>query len=255
MSRNLFLVGTAGCGKTTMTYAFRTWMSTQGFDSVTVNLDPGVEDLQYEPEVDVRDWITLEAVMQEYQLGPNGAQIACADLIALRVREIVRTLEGFDTDYVFIDTPGQMELFAFRESSREIIDVFGTENTGIIFLLDPQLSKTPSGLVSLLMLSVTTGFRFSVPLINVLSKSDFLSEEELAKILGWASSSDSLYDALMEEMKDPSGIPSIGFLNAMDDVGAYRGLTPVSSEALLGFEDLYNLIQLCFEGGEDLYKD
>ncbi|MCJ2669554.1 MAG: ATP/GTP-binding protein [Thermoplasmata archaeon] len=255
MSKYLFLVGTAGCGKTTMTYAFRTWMSAQGFDSITVNLDPGVEDLQYEPEVDVRDWVTLEAVMQEYQLGPNGAQIACADLIALQIREIVQTLEGFDTDYVFIDTPGQMELFAFRESSREVVHVFGAENTAIIFLLDPQLAKRPSGLVSLLMLSVTTGFRFSVPLINVLSKSDFLSDEEVAQVLGWGSSSDRLYDALVEEMGDPAGIPSIGFLHALDDVGAYRELIPISSEALLGFEDLYSLIQLCFEGGEDLYKD
>ncbi|MCK4367983.1 MAG: ATP/GTP-binding protein [Thermoplasmata archaeon] len=255
MSRYLFLVGTAGCGKTTMTYAFRTWMSTQGFDSITVNLDPGVEDLQYEPEVDVRDWITLDAVMQEYQLGPNGAQIVCADLIAIRIREIVQILEGFDTEYVFIDTPGQMELFAFRESSREVVDVFGNEDSAILFLLDPQLAGRPSGLISLLMLSITTGFRFSVPLINILSKSDILSEEDIARVIGWASSSDRLYDALVEEMGDPSSIPSMGFLSALDEVGAYQGLTPVSSEALLGFEDLYSLIQLCFEGGEDLYKD
>lgn len=238
-----------------MTYAFKTWMNSQGFDSITVNLDPGVEELQYEPEVDVRDWITLEGVMEEYSLGPNGAQIVCADLIALQVREIVQTLEEFHTDYVFIDTPGQMELFAFRESSREIVQVFGGEDSAILFLLDPQLSRKPSGLISLLMLSVTTSFRFSIPLINVLSKADLLSEKEANAILGWASNSDALYDALVEEMGEPSGIPSVGFLGALDEVGAYRGLTPVSSDVLLGFEDLYSLIQICFEGGEDLSKD
>ncbi|MFQ5910269.1 MAG: ATP/GTP-binding protein [Thermoplasmata archaeon] len=255
MPRHLFLVGTAGCGKTTMTYAFKTWMSTQGFDSITVNLDPGVEDLQYDPEIDVRDWITLERVMQEYSLGPNGAQIVCADLVALQVREIVQTLEEFHTDYVFIDTPGQMELFAFRESSREIVEVFGLEDSAILFLLDPQLARKPTGLVSLLMLSVTTGFRFPIPLINILSKADLISDEEVPTVLGWASHSETLYDALVEEMGDPSGIPSIGFLGALDEVGAYRGLTPVSSDALLGFEDLYSLIQICFEGGEDLSTD
>jgi GTPase SAR1 family protein len=255
MSRYLFLVGTAGCGKTTMTYAFKTWMNSQGFDSITVNLDPGVEDLQYEPEVDVRDWLTLEAVMQEYQLGPNGAQVVCADLIALRIHEIVQTLEGFDTDYVFIDTPGQMELFAFRESSKEVVDVFGSEDAALLFLVDPQLARRPSGLASLLMLSMTTGFRFSVPLIGILSKSDLLPEEESSQVLEWATSYERLYDALVEEAGDPSNIPSLGFLGALDEVGAFRGLSPVSSEALLGFEDLYSLIQLCFEGGEDLYKD
>jgi len=255
MTRYLFLVGTAGCGKTTMTYAFKTWMNSQGLDSITVNLDPGVEELQYEPEIDVRDWITLEGVMQEYSLGPNGAQIVCADLIALQVRDIVKTLEEFDTDYAFIDTPGQMELFAFRESSKEIVEVFGSEDSAILFLLDPQLAAKPSGLVSLLMLSVTTSFRFTIPLINLLSKTDQLTEEAISAILDWASNSETLHDALVEEMGDPSGLPSLGFLGALDEVGAYRGLTPVSSDALLGFEDVYSLIQICFEGGEDLYKD
>ncbi|MFQ6106583.1 MAG: ATP/GTP-binding protein [Thermoplasmata archaeon] len=249
------MVGTAGCGKTTMTYAFRTWMNTQGFDSITVNLDPGVDELQYEPEVDVRDWITLEGVMEEYSLGPNGAQIVCADLIALQVRDITKTLEEFHSDYVLVDTPGQMELFAFRESSREVVDVFGLENSAILFLLDPQLARKPSGLVSLLMLSVTTSFRFAIPLINILSKADLLSEDETAAILGWASSTDRLHDALVDEMGDSSGIPSIGFLGALDEVGAYRGLTVVSSDALLGFEDVYSLLQICFEGGEDLQRD
>jgi hypothetical protein len=179
----------------------------------------------------------------------------CADLIALRIHEIAGTLEGFDTDYVFIDTPGQMELFAFRESSKEVVDVFGPENAALLFLIDSQLARRPSGLVSLMMLSITTGFRFSVPMIGVLSKSDLLPEEEAARVLEWGTSSERLYDALVEEAGDPSNIPSLGFLSAMDEVGAYRGLTPISSEALLGFEDLYSLIQLCFEGGEDLYTD
>lgn len=238
-----------------MTHAFKTWMDSQGFDSITVNLDPGVEELQYEPDVDVRDWVTLEGVMQEYSLGPNGAQIVCADLIALHVREIAQVLEEFQTDYVFIDTPGQIELFAFRESSREVVHVFGKDDSAILFLLDPQLSKRPSGLVSSLMLSVTTSFRFSVPLINILSKADLLSDDEAEAVLRWASDSDSIHDALVEETGDPSGIPSLGFLTALDEVGAYRSLTPVSAEAVLGFEDVYALIQICFEGGEDLSKD
>lgn len=255
MSKKLFLVGTAGCGKTTMTNAFKTWMNSQGFDCITVNLDPGVGELQYEPDVDIRKWLTLEAVMEEYGLGPNGAQIVCADLIALEVRDIVKTLERFQTDYVFVDTPGQMELFTFRDSSREIIDVFGVDNTALVFLIDPHLAKRPSGLVSLLMLSVTTNFRFPVPMINVLSKSDLLTDDETGVVLEWASSPERLHDALVEEMGDPADIPSLGFLGALEEVEAYRGLTPISSDSLTGFEDLYSLIQLCFEGGEDLYTD
>ena len=35
----------------------------------------------------------------------------------------------------------------------------------------------------------------------------------------------------------------------------YKRLHPVSSEALFGFEDIYNQVQQVFEGGEDLRPD
>jgi hypothetical protein len=39
---------------------------------ITVNLDPGVQKLPYNPHVDVRDYVTLEEVMEKHKLGPNG---------------------------------------------------------------------------------------------------------------------------------------------------------------------------------------
>mgnify|MGYP001597699159 CR=1 FL=1 len=80
MARNLYFIGTAGCGKSTMVYAFHEWMDSQGLDTVTVNLDPGAEQLLYSPDIDVRDWIRLSEVMEEHGLGPNGAQVLAADL-------------------------------------------------------------------------------------------------------------------------------------------------------------------------------
>ena len=42
-----------------------------------VNLDPAAEDFDFEPDVDIKDLISLDDAMQEMQLGPNGAMIAC----------------------------------------------------------------------------------------------------------------------------------------------------------------------------------
>ncbi|NOZ77450.1 MAG: hypothetical protein GXO65_07335 [Euryarchaeota archaeon] len=70
MAVNLYFIGTAGSGKTTLTGAFKTWMDQHGFDAVTVNLDPGVENLPYTPDVDIREWISLPEVMDRY--GPTG---------------------------------------------------------------------------------------------------------------------------------------------------------------------------------------
>ena len=44
--------------------------------------DPGAERVHYDPEFDVRDLVSLSDVMNEYDLGPNGAQILAADLVA-----------------------------------------------------------------------------------------------------------------------------------------------------------------------------
>src|SRR4030042_3551056 len=106
VQKNLFIVGTAGCGKSTLTNAFLVWLQNQGYDAVTVNLDPGADSLPYDPDVDVRGWIKLNDIMREYGLGPNGAQVAAADLLALNIKKITDVTSQFVSDYVTIDTPG-----------------------------------------------------------------------------------------------------------------------------------------------------
>lgn len=250
----VYFVGTAGSGKSTLVEAFRAWAVFQGYDAVTVNLDPGVETVPYEPDVDIRDWIRLSEIMDEYELGPNGAQIVAADLIAAHVTEVGKVLETFETDFLLVDTPGQMELFTFRESSRVVIDAFGQEDGFLAYLSDPILVRSPSGLVSSLLLSATAQFRHSLPFLNVLSKADILSEEELQEVLKWSSDPYALYDALVEEGASPKQVLDVEFLKALETIGVYRRLTPISSEIPYGMEDLYTGIQAVFAGGEDLEK-
>lgn len=250
----LYVVGTAGSGKSTLVAAYKDWAAYQGFDAITVNLDPGAEALPYDPDVDIRDWIRLSEVMEEYGLGPNGAQIIAADLIALNAREVAEVLEGYTTDYILVDTPGQMELFTFRESSRVVVDSFGRDSSFLLYLSDPILAKQPSGLVSSLLLSATCQFRHALPFLNVLSKCDILSEEELKRVLRWSSDLYALHDALVEEGVSPQSVLDVEFLKALESIGVYKRLTPVSSELPFGMEDVYDAIQEVFAGGEDLEK-
>ena len=117
----VYFIGTAGSGKSTLTQNFKEWMNQRGLDAITVNLDPGAENLPYEPDVDIKDWISLKEIMESYELGPNGAQIAAADMLALNTSDIKESIESFKTDYVLIDTPGQLELFVFREAGKYIV--------------------------------------------------------------------------------------------------------------------------------------
>jgi GTPase SAR1 family protein len=249
----LYFVGTAGSGKTTLTYAFQEWMHLNGYDAITVNLDPGVEKMNYVPDVDVREMFSLHEVMDEYNLGPNGAQIVCADMLALKINEIKEIVDGFHSDYVLIDAPGQIELFAFRESSKHIIDTFGI-NSAMAFLFDPFLSRSPSGFISQIMLSATTQFRFHLPFINVLSKSDLLDEKEKDRIMNWVKQPENLLNDAINENPSMEKQLSIELFRVLEELGVYKMLTPVSSETMIGMEDIYSIVQQVFMGGEDLEK-
>jgi len=255
MARNLYFLGTAGSGKSTMVYAFQLWMNSQGLDCVTVNLDPGAEALQYSPDLDVRDYVNLEEVMAEQGLGPNGAQVAAADMAAMNAKELADVLETFETNYVLIDTPGQIELFTFRASGPVLIDAFGRADSALVYLNDPALVKTASGFISSVLLNATVQFRHGLPFINVLSKADLLPERELEKIVKWSLDPFALYEALFEEAATPKTLLDVEFLKSMETIGVYRRVHPVSSELTFGFEEIYSQVQQVFEGGEDLSKD
>ena len=255
MARNLYFLGTAGSGKSTMVHAFQQWMNSQGLDCVTVNLDPGAEALQYAPDLDVRDYVKLDEIMQEQELGPNGAQVAAADMIAMNAQELAEVLETFETSYFLIDTPGQIELFTFRASGSALIDAFGREDSALVYLNDPALVKSPSGFVSSILLSATVQFRHGLPFINILSKADLLSEEELERIVKWSLDPFALYEALFSEGTTPKTLLDVEFLKSMETVGVYRRVFPVSSEIAFGFDEIYSQVQQVFEGGEDLRRD
>ena len=143
----LYFVGTAGSGKSSLTHAFKLWMDRMGYNAAAINLDPGVAHLPYSPDIDIREWFVLSEIMDEYGLGPNGAQIVAADLTALRAGEIKTLTDELSSDYFLIDTPGQMELFTFRECSSIIIKALNEQGSAIVFLYDPMLSTTPSSFV------------------------------------------------------------------------------------------------------------
>ncbi len=253
MAVNLYFVGTAGSGKTTLTKTFKDWMDQHGYQAVTVNLDPGVDELPYTVDIDVRDWVSLPEVMAEHELGPNGAQIVSADMVAMNAKEIREVMEGFECHYFLIDTPGQMELFTFRQASREMVSTLGDKSL-ITFLFDPVLSKQPSGFVSLMTLAATTQFRFDVPYFPVLSKADILTKEELEQIKTWSMDFWRLDTALRERATMEKQV-GIELIKSIQNMGLQRGITPVSSHEMFGIEDIYTAVQDAFFGGEDLTVD
>ncbi|MCL2334192.1 MAG: ATP/GTP-binding protein [Candidatus Methanoplasma sp.] len=253
--RNIYFVGTAGSGKSTMVGAFKQWLDDNGIDAIIINLDPGADRLAYKADIDIREWISLSEVMDEYNLGPNGAQVVAADLMAMNIHKLISVLNEYKTKYVLIDTPGQLELFAFRESSKMIVEALGKERSMLAYLSDPMLCRSPNGFVSSMMLSALVQFRLQLPMMNLLSKIDTMSEEESQRMIDWFENPDALYGDFLDEDSDPQTVVGMELFKALENTGIFGEIRGVSAEADIGLEEIYASAQLAFFGGEDADSD
>lgn len=244
----VYFVGIAGSGKTYLTKAFSDWLDSRRVDHLTINLDPGADYVPYSADIDVREWFTLEDVMQKYNVGPNGAQIICSDLLVTLLDDIKFEMDLANPSFVLIDTPGQMEIFTLRESSKVIVEALGRERSAMVFLFDPVVSKTPLGFLSQLFMANSAIFRLEIPQINVLSKCDTLREDELERILRWSQDVDYLGTFLEKKTL------SLELFRALKDAGFFRPLIPVSAVNGYGLEDIYDGLQEFFYGGEDIER-
>ncbi len=107
----VYLLGTAGSGKSALTKALGEWIEDHEMSACLVNLDPAVKVLPYTPHVDVREYVNYEELLKE-GLGPNGALVKSVDLMVSKAKYIRHEIEECLPNYVIVDTPGQIELFA-----------------------------------------------------------------------------------------------------------------------------------------------
>ena len=245
-----FIIGTAGSGKSLLTAAYSEWLKMQKQDVATVNLDPGVLELPYSPDVDVRDYIDVVSLMDEYKLGPNAALIMAADLIAEEIDKITAEIEALNPDIVLVDTPGQMELFAFRASGPYIVSEMTKEPKAIIYLFDSVLCLNPLNYVSNLFLSAAVYNRFLTPQIHVLSKCDLIDSENVNIIVDWSAKPKMLEDAIEQKLSGTKRILSREIMKAIYNLGMRFLLIPVSAKTNEGMINLNVALERVLAGGD-----
>jgi len=88
-----------------------------------INLDPAAEPFRYNCEIDIRDLISLDDVMEEMELGPNGGLIYAMEYIIDNSDWLTDQLDEFpDDEYFLIDCPGQIELYSHVPVMRKFVD-------------------------------------------------------------------------------------------------------------------------------------
>jgi GTPase SAR1 family protein len=95
-------------------------MSAIGRKSAVVNLDPANDATGYPCALDIRSIITLDQIMDEEGLGPNGGVMYALEELEENIEWLEEGLSRLGKDYVLFDCPGQVELFTHHASLRKI---------------------------------------------------------------------------------------------------------------------------------------
>lgn len=233
-----------------MTSSLVSWYREKSQDAITVNLDPGVLSLPYDPDVDIRNSIDFQQIMIDYSLGPNGALIFANDLIASKLATIQEEMESTNADFAIVDTPGQIELFAFRDSGPYIARGLQGESKALLFLMDAVVASTPASFLSLLLLSISVQLRMEMPQLNVLSKVD-LAKESAREIVKWSKDPFAFEDALSKVRSGDDYTFYTQLFRGLKRSSLSSGVYPVSSYTRDGFIALVGEFSRMFRGGEE----
>lgn len=195
-----------------------------------MNLDPGVVSLTYECDFDIRKKFTVEQIMREEGLGPNGAMIRAMDLLG---QTRIPKLTG---DFILIDTPGQLEVFVFHASGPKIVDQF--DPLVGVFIIDSNIGF--SDLPAAYLYSLAVRYRLGINAVNILNKVDLLEEGELEKIRAYL-----LNPTTFEKEAKPKGVLSDLYLPLSDllrRVVPAQRIPLVSAETGRGFDELLDIL-------------
>ncbi len=247
----IFLVGTAGSGKSLLASKIYDYYTRNGAFVGMLNLDPGVENLPYTCDIDVRDYVDIATLMRQYDLGPNGSLIMANDLIASKIDDLQREIDNVNPDYLIIDTPGQIELFAYRASGPFVVQNLNIDQKASIFLYDGVMVTTPTNFVSVALLATSIKLRLGIPQINVLTKTDLI-EDKIKTILKWSTNMANLEDAIAKESDGENYTLVANLLRGMNLGGFAQGLIPISGVTGDGMINLQSALSRVLNLGEEV---
>ncbi|CAF9917912.1 hypothetical protein IMSHALPRED_003781 [Imshaugia aleurites] len=148
------IIGPPGSGKSTYCNGMQQFLSAIGRKCSVVNLDPANDRTSYPCALDIRDLVTLEEVMADEELGPNGGVLWALEELEHNGDWLDEGLKGLGEDYVLFDCPGQLVA---------------------LHLTDSYCLTLPSLYISTLLLSLRAMLQMDLPHLNVMTKIDKLS--------------------------------------------------------------------------------
>lgn len=154
-----------------------------GREALIINMDPANEEFSPDTAFSITEFITVDSVMDQFNLGPNGALIYCMEWILDHCDEIFNALiQLLDNNpacrYLLFDFPGQIELYTSTQSVQQLLQIFTQTwhiRCVVAHLTDATLCSDPSHYISSLLVSLSVMLHIGLPHVNILSKADLLT--------------------------------------------------------------------------------
>ncbi|KAL2832165.1 GPN-loop GTPase [Aspergillus cavernicola] len=178
----VLVMGPAGAGKTTFCNGLIQHLQTTRRSCFYVNLDPAAETFQYEPDLDIRELITLEDVMEEMGLGPNGGLIYCFEFLLQNLDFLSEALDPLSEEYLIIfDMPGQIELYThvpLLPSLVQFLSRAGPLNINLCaaYLLESTFVVDKAKFFAGTLSAMSAMLMLEMPHVNILTKMDQVRE-------------------------------------------------------------------------------
>ncbi|XP_048321557.2 uncharacterized protein LOC107433103 isoform X1 [Ziziphus jujuba] len=247
------VIGPAGSGKSTYCSSLYRDCETVGRTIHIVNLDPAAENFDYPVAMDIRELISLDDVMEELGLGPNGGLMYCMEHLEENLDDwLTEELDNYlDDDYLVFDCPGQIELFSHVPVLRNFVEHLKRKgfNVCAVYMLDSQFMTDVTKFISGCMASLSAMVQLELPHVNILSKMDLVtSKKDIENFLNPEP------QALLSELNKCMG-PQLAKLNKLliEPVDDYSMVSFVPLDLRKESSVQYVLAQIdsCIQYGED----
>lgn len=256
-------IGMAGSGKTTFMQRLNSHLRSQKNTPYVVNLDPAVLRIPYGANIDIRDSIKYKKVMENYQLGPNGAIVTSLNLFSTKIDQVIKLVEKKKDKYqhCIIDTPGQIECFVWSASGSIITDSFAsTFPTVIAYIVDTPRNTSPTTFMSNMLYACSILYKTKLPMIVVFNKTD-VTKADFAR--DWMTDFEAFQTALRDD-QDSNGTSGMGsgymnsLINSMslmlEEFYSQLDMVGVSSHTGEGFDDFLKAVDDKVGEYEEYYK-
>ena len=234
------IMGPAGAGKSTFCSSLIQHLQTTRRSCFYVNLDPAAESFAYEPDLDIRELVTLEDVMEELELGPNGGLIYCLEFLLQNLDFLSEALDPLSEEYLILfDMPGQIELYThvpLLPSLVQFLSRQGPLNISLCatYLLESSFVVDKAKFFAGTLSAMSAMLMLEIPHLNILSKMDqvrdMVSRKELKR---FANVDVQLLQDEEEEPEEGSTDPSS--TNAVMSGGSFQRLNRAVAQLIDDF--------------------